>query len=110
MKFFHYLICSIILIQTNAICFTDRDCDFNKPLINCVWFECKPEACRSDEDCVKWGWTSHFCLNSKHTFLGAECIVKRESGALCGHDSNCISGKCNWIFGFLGAISFGTCQ
>ncbi len=90
-----------VLTIINCLCIKDSDCDFYKPKINCVWFECKLESCRSDEDCINWGWTSHFCLNIHATFLGTECVIKRESGGFCYHDNNCISGQCNWIFGII---------
>jgi hypothetical protein len=39
------------------ICFEDKNCASG----NCVMFQCKPQACRSDQDCANWGHTSHFC-------------------------------------------------
>ena len=78
--------------------------------MNCVWFHCVPVSCRSDQDCINWNWTSHFCLNKEATFFGTNCVVKRKPKSICYGDNNCLSGKCNWFFGFLGLKSFGVCN
>jgi len=48
--------CKAQLLGLN-ICFEDKNCASG----NCVLFQCKPQACRSDQDCTNWGHTKHFC-------------------------------------------------
>jgi len=115
-----FVFISLSTSLVSSICFQDSDCAFWRPNTNCVWFHCVSPSCRSDEDCKKWGWTSHFCLNNEATFFGkactmcvvegTTCVVKRFSKAICYRDNNCISGKCDWFLGFFGLKSFGVCK
>lgn len=131
---------AMLLVLTNldesfvTACIYDEDCAYYKPFVNCVWFFCRPPACRSDQDCVNWGYTSHFCLNTVASFFGmfwggtsiipglnldilwmyvifsgTNCVIKREKDAVCYGNNSCISNKCIFIFGFLGLEGFGYC-
>ncbi len=69
-----FVLISLSTSLVSGICFQDSDCAFWRPNTNCVWFHCVSPSCRSDEDCKKWGWTSHFCLNNEATFFGKACL------------------------------------
>ena len=93
-----YIIVIILTIssicQVNGqFCFNDSDC-INK---NCVFFSCKPQGCRTDDDCVKWGHKNHFCNNNNLAFLGTQCIEKKPFGQPCLGANQCISNRCGWF-------------
>ena len=85
---------SVLNLAKGILCVQDSDC----PAGNCTLFVCKPVGCRSDADCLKWGYGSNFfCKNQKLPILGTECIAKYGTGHVCVFKNQCQSGNCNFF-------------